>query len=95
MDRSTSPAKPARVNATINLRLFYTDVTTGTRQTDPDLSKVMPLAFETKGAAIDAAVELIARNAVVWKIEGTESQIVSRAEIEAVYTSRTGKRPRG
>jgi hypothetical protein len=76
----------------MNFRVFYTDIPLPMTQTEPDLESLVPLQFPTKDAAIEAAIRMLGhKGAIVWQIDGPESFLLNRSEVEAIYRSRTGK----
>ncbi len=66
-------------------RLFYTDMPLVPGSGEPDLSLILPLEFATPEEALDEAFKLMAKGAIVWRIEGPESFRMNRADIERKY----------
>lgn len=62
-------------------KIFYTDVPLPSCQGYPDHAKLIPMMRDTRRSAIDTACEFLARDAVVWRIEGPDTDI-SREEVE-------------
>jgi hypothetical protein len=61
--------------------LFCTNVPTPSG-TAPDLSRVVPVKFNSLGAAIDAACKLISGGAIVWQLKGSDGFVMERGDIE-------------
>jgi hypothetical protein len=74
-------------------KVFYTDWKLPPGVNQPDLTKLIPFEFVSRGVALERALALIENNAIVWKIEGPDGFQMTRAEIEAAYHSKKGKWP--
>jgi hypothetical protein len=68
-------------------KIFYTDVPLPPGRLKPDLSRLMPLVQDTRDAAIGTACALLARGAIVWRIEGPEKEM-SREDVEREWKLR-------
>ena len=74
-------------------KVFYTDRKLPAGVSQPDLSKLIPFAFDSRDVALDKALVLIENKAIVWKIEAPDGFQMCRAEIDAAYQSKTGRWP--
>ena len=70
--------------------LFWTRVATSSEKT-PDLRGVVPMNFNSIGAAINAACKLISDGAIVWRIKGADGFMMERRDIETEYWRRESK----
>lgn len=76
------------------LKIYYTDVKLRSGQNQPDLTKLSPLGFDSLDVALEKAFVIIAKNAIVWKIEGPSEFQMDRTAVEKAYKEKTGKRPK-
>jgi hypothetical protein len=74
-------------------KVFSTDRKLPIGVSQPDLSKLIPLEFNSHDVALDKALVLIENKAIVWKIEGPDGFQMSMAEIDMAYRSKTGRWP--
>jgi hypothetical protein len=62
-------------------KVYYTDVPQP-RGTTPKLAKLVPLQFQTRRQAIDAACRIIKAGHVVWQIEDSAGGTFDRDQVE-------------
>jgi hypothetical protein len=62
--------------------LFYTDASTRSHKA-PDFRRLTPLGFDSMGATINAACDLIKSGGVVWRIESPTGFVMEQSDIES------------
>ncbi len=72
--------------------LFCADASTPSGKM-PDLSRLVPVKFDSLGEAINAACKLISAGAVVWQIKGAEGFMMERGDIELEFWRRRDAKP--
>jgi hypothetical protein len=69
----------------MSYKVYYTDVDLSPTLQGPDLSKLIPILFDSLDVAIENAFTFIEDEAIVWGIEGPNGFQMNRAEVEKAY----------